>query len=104
VLVILGDSGFESDVHVRKRLAWRRGFANRDVLSLRMGRRLQVFGDEGGHTGFAQAMSDPCLQAADYLTWAVQRKYERDDSRSYDLIEPLIRSEFEPFSTGDTQY
>lgn len=29
------------------------------------------------HTAFFPAISDPCLQAADYLTWAIQRKYER---------------------------
>jgi NADH:ubiquinone oxidoreductase subunit H len=33
------------------------------------------------HTAFARAMSDPCLQAADYLTWAVQRTNTGSDRR-----------------------
>ncbi len=31
--------------------------------------------------------SEPCLWAADYYLWAVQRKYERGDDRSHRLIE-----------------
>ena len=34
-----------------------------------------------------------CLQAADYLNWAVYRKWEGGDRRSYDLVEQLIRRE-----------
>jgi hypothetical protein len=37
--------------------------------------------------------SDPCLQIADYCTWAVHRKYERHDKRSYNLIKAKIKSE-----------
>jgi hypothetical protein len=37
--------------------------------------------------------SDPCLQIADYCTWAVHRKYERNDKRSYNLIKVKIKSE-----------
>jgi hypothetical protein len=36
------------------------------------------------------AQSDPCLQAADYCSWAIQRKWELGDSRSYDLIRSRI--------------
>lgn len=53
---------------------------------------------------FWPAESDPCLQVADYCTWAVQRKYENGDSRSYDLIKTKIGSEFEPFKSGPNQY
>ena len=35
--------------------------------------------------------SDPCLQVADYCTWAIQRR-ERNDTRSYDLISDKIKS------------
>ena len=45
---------------------------------------------------FWPAASDPCLQAADYCTWAVQRKYELNDARSYQIIEPRLSSEFQP--------
>ena len=43
------------------------------------------------------AMNDPCLQIADYCTWAIQRKWERADTRSYDLIADKIASEFAPW-------
>ena len=36
-----------------------------------------------------------CLQIADYCTWAVHRKWQHGDGRSYDLIRPFIRSELE---------
>lgn len=51
-----------------------------------------------------EATSDPCLQAADYVSWAIQRKWERQDSRSYNLIKHLIRSEFTPFDSGKVRY
>ncbi|MFN8512717.1 MAG: hypothetical protein U0232_03495 [Thermomicrobiales bacterium] len=37
-------------------------------------------------TAFWSASSDPCLQIADYCCWAIQRKWERNDPRSYRLI------------------
>jgi hypothetical protein len=46
------------------------------------------------------ASSEPCLQVADYCCWAVHRKWEREDQRSYDLIASRIRSEFDLFSRG----
>jgi hypothetical protein len=36
------------------------------------------------------ASSEPCLQIADYCCWAIQRKWERADVRSYDLIKDKI--------------
>lgn len=48
--------------------------------------------------------SDPCLWVADYCCWAIQRKWERGDERSYALIEPKIRSEFDVFRLGKTTY
>lgn len=36
------------------------------------------------------AQSDPCLQVADYCSWAIQRKWEIGDPRSYDLIRSKI--------------
>jgi hypothetical protein len=50
------------------------------------------------------AISDPCLQVADYCAWAIQRKWERGDVRSHVLIAPKIRSEFEVFRNGPTEY
>jgi hypothetical protein len=48
------------------------------------------------------AASDPCLWAADYCSWAIQRKWERSDERSYALIRTKVRSEFQPFRRGTT--
>lgn len=56
------------------------------------------------HCAFSPAASDPCLQVADYLTWAIQRKYESDDTRSYDSIKHLVQSEFEPFKQSVKLY
>src|ERR1041384_406166 len=53
---------------------------------------------------FWPANSDPCLQLTDYCVWAVQRKFERNDDRSYRLIEAKIESEFEPFKSSSTSY
>jgi len=55
-------------------------------------------------TAFWPAQADPCLQVADYATWAIQRKYERDDTRSYELIRGKVATEFEPFLFGPTTY
>ena len=53
---------------------------------------------------FWPADSDPCLQIADYCTWAVQRKWEQNDDRSYKLIESKIATEYDIFKWGNTQY
>ncbi|RJP22049.1 MAG: hypothetical protein C4529_06380 [Deltaproteobacteria bacterium] len=44
------------------------------------------------------------LQVADYCNWAIYRKWEGGDSRSYDLIRSRIRSEFDIFQSGDRYY
>ena len=51
-----------------------------------------------------QAASNPILQVADYCAWAIRRKWERDDVRSYTLIENRIESEFDVFRGGATTY
>lgn len=55
-------------------------------------------------TAFWPAASDPCLQVADYCTWAIQRKWERADLRSYDLIKRKIRSEYDLWRIGTIHY
>lgn len=55
-------------------------------------------------TAYWPANTDPCLQVADYCCWAIQRKWERDDARSFVLIQEKIRSEFEPFKISRTTY
>ena len=39
------------------------------------------------------AAVDPCLQVVDYCAWAIQRKWEGGDNRSYELIKAKIGSE-----------
>lgn len=53
---------------------------------------------------FWPANSDPCLQIADYCTWAIQRKWEKGDERSYDLVKDKIVSEYDIFKWGSTYY
>lgn len=48
--------------------------------------------------------SDPCLQVADYCTWAIQRKWERGDTQSYNLIADKIASEFDAWEIGSTHF
>ena len=55
-------------------------------------------------TTFTQSMADPCLQIADYVTWAVQRKWERGDARSYDLISAKLSTEYDLWRRGTTRY
>jgi hypothetical protein len=50
------------------------------------------------------AASEPCLQVADYCSWAIQRKWERADTRSYALIQGRIATEFDIFRSGSTMY
>lgn len=55
-------------------------------------------------TSFCPAMADPCLQIADYYTWAIQRKWERGDTRSYDLIKDKVAYEYDLWSHGSKHY
>ncbi len=50
------------------------------------------------------AATDICLQVADYCSWAVQRKWERDDSHAYAIIEDKIGSENDIFGSRTTLY
>jgi hypothetical protein len=71
--------------------------AVRDVVSQIIARRHWV-------SAFWPCQSDPCLQIADYCTWAIQRKWELGDTRSYDLISNKITYEFELWRHGDKHY
>tara|TARA_Y100001947_G_scaffold152089_1_gene153193 strand:+ start:2994 stop:3635 length:642 start_codon:yes stop_codon:yes gene_type:complete len=53
---------------------------------------------------FVQSAEDPCLWAADYCAWAIQRKWELNCRRAYDMISDHIRSEFDQFRSGTTEY
>jgi hypothetical protein len=47
---------------------------------------------------------EPCLQVADYCGWAIQRKWERQDLRSYTLIKDKLKTEYDLFHAGTTVY
>lgn len=53
---------------------------------------------------FMPCHTDPCLQVADYCAWALQRKWERQDTRSYDLIKDRITYEFDLWARGTKHY
>lgn len=55
-------------------------------------------------TAFWATASHPCLQIADYCAWAIQRRAERGDNRSYALIQGQVRSCFEPFLASPILY
>lgn len=44
------------------------------------------------------------LQIADYCNWAVYRKWESADERSYQYIKEFLKSEFDIFRSGKTYY
>jgi hypothetical protein len=53
---------------------------------------------------FRPSQCDPCLQVADYCAWAIQRKWERGDTLSYDLIRHQITYEYELWKHGSVKY
>lgn len=65
---------------------------------------LQTAGHLDVKTAFWSAASEPCLQVADYCSWAIQRKWERADNRSYLLIADKIASEFDVFASSTTTF
>ena len=48
--------------------------------------------------------SDINLQIVDYFNWAIFRKWERDDERSYDIIKEAVKSKFDVFKRGRINY
>jgi hypothetical protein len=59
-----------------------------------------VAGNDRCRVAAWEARSDPCLQIADYCAWAIQRKWEKGDERSYRLIADRIHSERDVFKHG----
>lgn len=51
-----------------------------------------------------QSKSDLNLQIADYISWAIFKKWNSQDLRSYDLVRRCIRAEGDLFKDGDTTY
>ncbi len=55
-------------------------------------------------TDFWPSGADPCLQVADYCAWAIQRKWEKGDARSYDLIKDRITYEYDLWKKGEIHH
>jgi hypothetical protein len=49
---------------------------------------------------FMPSASDPCLQVADYCAWAIMRKWERNDERSFALIRDRVTYEYDLWGRG----
>ena len=58
----------------------------------------------GARTAFWPAAADLCLQVADYCAWALQRKWELGDSRSYEIIKDRIVREHDLFHEGESHF
>jgi hypothetical protein len=55
----------------------------------RFGKKWGIHSDAPIHIRNTPAYQQPCLQAADYLLWAVQRCYEKREDRYLDYVWPL---------------
>jgi hypothetical protein len=54
---------------------------------------------------FPTSESNHFLQIVDYINWAIFKKWERDDRRSYDLISSCLGApELDIFRRGDTEF
>ena len=71
--------------------------AVRDVLRQTVGRLPH-------RSNFWPCGTDPCLQLVDYCAWAIQRKWEKADTRSYDLIKDRMTYEYDMFQKGTVHY
>lgn len=64
----------------------------------------QTIGSLPWKVDFRPSSCEPCLQLADYCAWAIQRKWERGDMRSFDLIKDRISYEYELWRYGSKLY
>lgn len=79
----------------REKLSFRN--AVHDVLD-------QTVPAEQWQAAFTPCNADSCLQVADYCAWAIQRKWERNDTKSYDLIKDRITYEYDLWSHGTEEF
>ncbi len=64
----------------------------------------QVSPTRASRTAVWPAASDPCLQIADYCSWAIQRRWETGDERAYELIRKKVATEYDIFKLGHKEY
>lgn len=53
---------------------------------------------------FHDSKFDFCNQAVDYFGWAIYRKWDGNDLRSYNLVKHIIKSEFSIFAKGKQEF
>lgn len=64
----------------------------------------QVLHRDKWEVAFHESCKDPLLWVADYCCWAIQKKWEQNDFRSYDLIKDKIKTEYDLFAPGQVEY
>lgn len=64
----------------------------------------QTSRDKQFATAFPPSSAEPCLQVADYCAWAIRRKWEMQDLRSYRLISDKIVREYDLWKRGTTHH
>lgn len=64
----------------------------------------QTISGRSWSTDVFPAATDPCLQVADYCAWAIQRKWERNDYLSYDIIRGKVTYEYDLWAHGTRRY
>jgi hypothetical protein len=64
----------------------------------------QIASRDKWEIAFMDSALDPMLWAVDYCAWAIQRKWEANDVRSYELIANAISTEFDLWKMGQTRY
>lgn len=64
----------------------------------------RLLGKKEFHIYHHSSQSNFGLQAIDYCVWAVFKKWERNDLRSYRRVQRKIKSEFNIFQSGTTVY
>ncbi|MEF2551012.1 DUF3800 domain-containing protein [Aurantimonas sp. A2-1-M11] len=64
----------------------------------------QIIERDRWEVAFHESSKDPLLWVADYCAWAIQRKWEKADERSYSLIRPKIQTEFELWKYGTKHF
>lgn len=64
----------------------------------------QIVPRDQWEVSFIETSHDPCLWAADYCAWAIQRKWEMEDDTYYTLIKNKIATEYDLWRVGTKHY
>lgn len=77
----------------------------REAIEKALKRNIKRFvGNKEFHIYHHSSQSNFGLQAIDYCVWALFRKWERNDLRSYIRIQTKVKNEFDIFRWGTTVY